>query len=94
MTTIITLEASFRVAQKVAEAINDNPFFVENVNHTDYNFFEFNEEIEGEIKSCMEVWGIDLNELEFKTLKNLSDDNETFGIPEGMDKETYYNQYK
>ena len=53
------------VALLVAEAIADNPFLEENVNQPYTNYFEFSDEIETEIKHQLELWEIDLNDLEF-----------------------------
>lgn len=86
------LEASLRVAREVEEAINDNPFFVDNVAQDGANYFIFSADIEGEIKACLEAWEIDFEELTF--MEHEIDYDFMFGIPSGMDKETYYNQYK
>ena len=58
-------ETDTSVSLLVAEAIADNPFLEENVNQTYTNYFEFSDEIETEIKHQLELWEIDLNDLEF-----------------------------
>ncbi len=58
-------ETDISVSLLVAEAIADNPFLEENVNQTYTNYFEFSDEIETEIKHQLELWEIDLNDLEF-----------------------------